>query len=192
MRRARSTLSPPVDVRDAAVAGVAGAVAYVAEMELDLALIDHNAHDLVFLGGPFVGRRHGWAKPVGLAVHAANGVNLGLAYAMLGERHLPGPPWWRGVVFANVENAVLYPLTVLTDRYHTAIRDGRLDRYWRWPAFVQSVLRHVAYGAVLGIAYDRLRRRRGHCSLTTRNRRCVTPGDSITPTGSNSNGAAVS
>jgi len=159
MRRVRTTRSPPVDVRAAASAGVAAATAYLAAMAVDLVLIDHNADDLVFLGGPFVGRRHAWAKPVGAMVHVANGINLGVAYAAVGERWLPGPPWWRGVVFANVENAVLYPLTVLTDRRHPAVRDGRLDPYWTRPAFLQSVLRHVAYGAVLGVAYDRMRRR---------------------------------
>ena len=172
MPRSRPISSPPFDGRAAAPAGVAAAVAYLVEMAIDLDLVGHNADDLVFLGEPFVGRRHGWAKPVGATVNMVNRVNLALAYAVLGERRLPGPPWWRGVLVANLENVVLYPLTLLTDRRHPAVRGCRLDRYGTRPAFAQSVLRHVAYGAVLGAVYDRLRRRddgsRGDGSLPGR------------------------
>ena len=148
---------PPLNLRAVAVAGTVAGVAYLAEMAVDLPLLDHNADDLVFLGAPFVGNNHALAKPVGTAVHAANAANLALAYALLAEPRLPGPPWWRGALFANIENALLYPLTKLTDRHHPAVRDGRLAPYWNRPAFLQSVLRHVAYGAVLGALYHRLR-----------------------------------
>jgi hypothetical protein len=57
-----------------------------------------------------------------------------------------------------VENVVLYPVTILED-IHPAIRLGQVDRYFNWPAFWQSVPRHIAFGAVLGILYDRLSRR---------------------------------
>jgi hypothetical protein len=71
------------------------------------------------------------------------------------EHRIPGPPWLKGILFANVENAILYPITVLEDR-HPAIRDGQVDRYFNWPAFWQSVPRHVAYGVVVGSLYDRI------------------------------------
>jgi hypothetical protein len=85
-----------------------------------------------------------------------NSVALALLYARL-EPRLRGQPWRRGVLFANVENLALYPITVFED-LHPAVRSGEIDRYANWPAFWQSVPRHIAYGAVLGILYDRLRR----------------------------------
>ncbi|MCC2627045.1 MAG: hypothetical protein K0S14_695 [Thermomicrobiales bacterium] len=72
------------------------------------------------------------------------------------ERRIPGPAWLKGVVFANVENAILYPVTRFED-IHPAIRTGQVDRYYNWPAFWQSVPRHIAFGAVLGMLYDRMR-----------------------------------
>ena len=98
-----------------------------------------------------------------VAVHAvvpgAGGVasagNLARFYAML-ERRIPGPPWLKGVIFANLENVILYPITRFEDM-HPAIRTGMVDRYFTWPASWQSVPRHIAFGAVLGALYDRLR-----------------------------------
>ena len=152
-------MSDSVDVLAAVLAGGTAAAAYLAEMEADLRLVDSNADDLIFLGRPFVGRRREWARPAGISVHLVNGVGLGLIYAHVAERRLSGPAWWRGVAYATIENTLLYPLSAFVDRVHPAVRDGQLDRYWAWPAFAQSVLRHIAFGAVLGVAYDRLRDR---------------------------------
>ena len=73
---------------------------------------------------------------------------------------MPGPAWLKGVIFANVENVILYPITLFED-IHPAIRTGQVDRYFTWPAFWQSVPRHIAYGAVLGVLYERLGREQG-------------------------------
>ncbi len=156
MVRDNAAHSPSVDLRAAALAGLAAGAAFVAVLEADLRVTGRNVDDLVFLGRPLVRDRR-WARRAGLAIHAANSVALAALYARLAHERLAGPPWWRGVLFANVENGFLYPLTVL-DRLHPAVRDGQLDRYWSWPAFVQSVPRHVAYGAVVGALYGRLRR----------------------------------
>jgi hypothetical protein len=66
------------------------------------------------------------------------------------ERRLPGPAWSKGIIFATVENVILYPITLFED-IHPAIRTGQVDRYFTWPAFWQSVPRHIAYDAVLGV-----------------------------------------
>src|SRR5829696_3418070 len=60
-----------------------------------------------------------------------------------------GCPGKKGVIFANVENVILYPITLFEDN-HPAIRMGQVGRYFNWPAFWQSVPRHIAFGAVLG------------------------------------------
>ena len=134
--------------------GLAAGLAFVAVLEADLRLTGRNVDDLIVLGRPLVKEPKN-ARTVGAAIHMFNAVALAGVYALV-EHRIPGPPWWRGVVFANVENAILYPLTILEDR-HPAIRDGQVDRYFNWPAFWQSVPRHLAYGAVLGSLYGWLK-----------------------------------
>ena len=135
------------------VSGLAAGAAFAAVLEADLRLTGRMVDDLIVLGRPFV-KDPSHARAAGLAVHAANSVALASLYALV-EKRIPGPPWFKGVLFANVENVLLYPVTVLEDK-HPAIRDGQVDRYFTWPAFWQSVPRHVAYGAVLGVLYAHL------------------------------------
>ena len=136
------------------IAGLAGGAAFIAVLEADLRLTRRNVDDLLILGRPFA-RDPARARRIGAIIHAANSVALAALYARL-ESHLPGPPWLKGALFANVENVILYPISLFED-LHPAIRDGQVDRYLTWPAFWQSVPRHIAYGAVLGTVYDRLR-----------------------------------
>ncbi len=146
-----------IDPKAVLASGLVAGAAFVAVLEADLRLTGRNVDDLIILGRPFVTEpRH--ARAVGGAIHAINSVGLAAVYALV-ESKLPGPPWWRGVLFANAENLALYPITKFED-HHPAVRDGQVDRYFNWPAFWQSVPRHVAYGAVVGVLYDRLRCRR--------------------------------
>lgn len=96
-----------IDPLAAAVAGLAGGAAFVAVLEADIRLTGNNVDDLIVLGRPFV-RGVGEARKIGLLFHVANSVLLAGLYAKL-EPHLPGPPWLKGVIFANVENLMLYP-----------------------------------------------------------------------------------
>lgn len=144
------------DALAAALAGLAAGCAFLVVLEADLRLTGRNVDDLIVLGRPLV-KDPASARRAGVAVHLANSVALAQLYR-LAEPHLPGAPWLQGVIFANVENLILYPMTYFED-LHPAVRDGQVDRYFTWPAFWQSVPRHIAYGAVLGAAYARLRRR---------------------------------
>jgi len=142
-----------IDPKAVAVSGIAAGAAFATVLEADLRYTGRNVDDLIVLGRPFVDNpKH--ARAVGVGIHTLNSLALAGLYAVL-ERRIPGPPWLKGVLFANVENLILYPVTVFED-VHPAIRDGQVDRYFNWPAFWQSVPRHIAYGAVLGILYDRL------------------------------------
>lgn len=147
-----------IDAPAATLAGLAAGAAFVAVMEADLRLTGRHVDDRIFLGRPLVPDRPEAAKGIGTLLHFLNAIGFAWLYALL-EARLPGPPWAKGVLFFNLENVVLYPLTAL-DRKHPAVRDGQIDRYFTWPAFLQSIPRHVAYGAVLGVLYDRRRRRR--------------------------------
>jgi hypothetical protein len=144
-----------LDPKAVAVSGLAAGATFAAVLEADLRLTGRNVDDLMILGRPFV-EDPTKARAVGGAIHVVNSVALAGLYAML-ERRIPGPAWLKGVVFANVENMILYPVTRFED-IHPAIRTGQVDRYYNWPAFWQSVPRHIAFGAVLGILYERMRR----------------------------------
>jgi hypothetical protein len=143
-----------LDLRAVTVSGLAAGAAFVAVLEADLRLTGRNVDDLMILGRPFV-PDPARARAVGGAIHALNSLTLACLYAIL-ERRIPGPAWLKGVIFANLENVILYPITRFED-IHPAIRTGQVDRYYNWPAFWQSVPRHIAFGAVLGVIYDWLR-----------------------------------
>ena len=138
-----------------AISGLVAGAAFVSVLEADRRLTGRNVDDLMVLGRPFA-EEPTRARVVGGAIHTVNSLALATLYALL-ERRLPGPAWLKGVIFANVENVILYPVTIFED-FHPAIRTGQVDRYFTWPAFWQSVPRHIAYGVVLGVLYDRLDR----------------------------------
>jgi hypothetical protein len=136
---------------------VLAAAVYAVEQELDLRAFRHNADDLILVGGLVASDRRR-ARQIGLLLHLVNGATLGAAYAAVVRHRLPGSPVARGMTFALAENVGLYPLALL-EEHHPAIRNGLLACYWNRPAFAQSILRHVVFGAVLGPLTDRLLRR---------------------------------
>jgi hypothetical protein len=139
-----------------AIAGLAAAAAFAGWMKADMRITGDRVDDFQLLGGIGPGSEHWQAK--GAAIHFINGAVLGAAYTTVEER-LTGPGWLRGVSFALIENTVLWPLILLLDRVHPAIRSGELPTYNRiWP-FIAENLRHIIYGAVLGYLFDRLKRR---------------------------------
>jgi hypothetical protein len=137
-----------IDPKTVVLAGLVAGAAYALVMEADLRLTGNNVDDFVILGRPFV-REPEHARPVGAVIHAFNAIALAALYARV-QSCLPGPPWLKGVLFANLENVLLYPITVFED-LHPAVQDGQVDRYLTWASFWQSVPRHIAYGAVLGV-----------------------------------------
>ena len=134
-------------------AGLAAGAAFYATMLIDLKLTGRNVDDRIFLAGPLTDSPEA-AKRLGTVIHVANSVAFACLYSAV-EPIIPGPPWFKGTLFFNLENVVLYPLTAVGDR-HPSIRNGDIEPYWTWPAFVQSIPRHVAYGATLGIVYAKL------------------------------------
>lgn len=144
-----------VDVPAAALAGLAAGAAFAVAIEAERRLGGRNLDDLILLGRPLASDP-AQARPIGLLLHAGASVALALVYATVDDR-FPGPPWWRGALFANLENTLLYPLTAFED-LHPAIRDGQLDHYHNLPAYVQTTPRHLLFGAIVGTLYGRLRR----------------------------------
>ncbi len=138
------------------MAGLLGSPAYSAEMWLDLRLVRYRFNDFTLLGRPFSSNPRVWL-PVGATVHLINGMLVGRLYAGV-ERLLPGPGWLRGVLFAQAENLLLWPLLLLVDRYHPGRQDGELAPGFTLPSYCVAVLRHFAFGFVLGWACGRGRR----------------------------------
>jgi len=137
-----------------AIAGVFGAGAYMLEQAIDLRLCHHHTDDRLLLGRLITGDNDD-AKTIGLAMHLMNGAVAGIAYTFLAEPLLPGPPLVKGLTFSLAETIALYPLAV-TERHHPAIRDGTLASYLTPVGFAQQVMRHIAFGAVLGPVAARL------------------------------------
>jgi hypothetical protein len=151
---------PSIEIRrivPGIVSGLAGGAAFAAVMKLDIALSGEPVDDFRLLAafGPLRGK---W-RIVGPAIHAANSASLGALFALTSDR-LRGPGWRRGLTFALIENTVLWPVIIVLDRVHPAIRSGDLPPYNRlWP-FIAENVRHAAFGIALGAVYERLERRR--------------------------------
>jgi hypothetical protein len=136
-----------------ALAGLAGGAAFAAVMRADQTLSGQPLDDFLLLSGigPYSER---W-RLKGALLHALNSAVLGKVYAAV-EPVLRGPGWARGLTFALAENTILWPLLLLVDRYHPAVRAGTLPRYNRpWP-FLAENLRHAAYGLTLGYVFPRI------------------------------------
>jgi hypothetical protein len=126
-----------------AAAGVVAAAAWTASEPVVRRLFRTPYSDVRLLGAP-LSRRH-W-RLAGTIVHLANGAAAGVLFDRLGLRG-----WKAGIVAAQLENALLWPGTVVVDRLHPDRRSGA------WPpllrnrrVFAQEVAVHALFGAVLG------------------------------------------
>lgn len=99
----------------------------------------------VRLLGAVVTRGPRW-RPVGLAMHLANGAVFGALFERAGGRGVG-----QGVLAAQIENLALWPGMALVDRIHPDRRSGV------WPplflngrVFAQEAATHTLFGAILG------------------------------------------
>ena len=120
----------------AAVAGAAAAGAWAA-VEPTIQRVTGGRHTQVRLIGGVVAPDGPWQE-VGLAIHLGNGAAFGVAFAWLG---LGGVS--QGILAAEAENTLLWPLCSVIDRIHPDVRSGV------WPPlagsraeFAQEVLGH--------------------------------------------------
>ena len=133
----------------AAVAGAVAAGAWAA-VEPAIQRLTGGRHTQVRLIGGVVAPDGPWQE-VGLGIHLANGAAFGVAFAWLG---LGGAS--QGVLAAEAENALLWPLVGVIDRIHPDVRSGGWPPLARSRAeFAQEVLGHAVFGAVLGALIPR-------------------------------------
>jgi hypothetical protein len=126
----------------AAAAGAAAAVVWGLQEPLDQRVFRCDYSDVALLGKAVDRRR--W-RVAGFAIHALNGAAFGLGWATLRRRRNVSP-----VAMAVAENAVLWPLCGLLDRYHPARGEPGIPPLLTNPrAFAQATWRHVLFGLLL-------------------------------------------
>jgi hypothetical protein len=110
---------------------------------VDRRLLRYDYSDVAVLG-KFVTRGSAW-RPIGLALHTANGAAFGLGYREAKRRR-----GWSAVRLATIEHLALFPLSAIVDRRHPARGSEGIPKLATPRAFVQATVRHAVFGAVLG------------------------------------------
>jgi hypothetical protein len=132
----------------AAIAGAAAATAWGLLEPIDRRLFRCDYSDIALLGKG-VTRGPLW-RPIGFAVHAANGALFGLAFAEA-RRLVPVPKRRLALGMALAEHVALYPLSYFVDRYHPARgEEGIPPLLTNARAFGQATIRHALFGVLLG------------------------------------------
>jgi hypothetical protein len=131
-----------------AVAGAVAATAWGVAEPLDQRLLRCDYSDVALLGKAFT-RSRAW-RPLGFALHAANGALFGLAFEEVRRR-----TGWRArplaLGMALAEHVALYPLAVLVDRFHPARGEPGVPVLATNPrAFAQATWRHAFFATLLG------------------------------------------
>ena len=130
-----------------AAAGALAATVWGLLEPLDQRLFRCDYSDIALLGKAVSRRR--W-RPVGFAMHAANGAIFGLAFHEL-RRRTQASPRRLAVGAALAEHVALYPLAFFVDRYHPARGQPGIPRLLTSTrAFGQATVRHALFGALLG------------------------------------------
>jgi hypothetical protein len=138
----------------ATLAGILATAAYSVAMEGDKLLVGNRFSDVRFIEGLLVGtRRSRRSLWLSWLLHFLNGVVLAQLYAAICKRFLPGPSWLKGTIFGELFIIGAWGLTPLADAYHPLILNGELPKLVTWRAFLQNLLRHLAFGLVLGLLY---------------------------------------
>ena len=131
-----------------AIAGAVAATAWGLLEPIDRRLFRSDYSDIALLGKA-VTRGPLW-RPIGFAMHAANGAVFGLAFAEA-RRRLPVPKRRLAIGMALAEHVALYPLSYFVDRHHPARgEDGVPPLLTNGRAFAQATARHALFGVVLG------------------------------------------
>jgi hypothetical protein len=135
-----------------ALAGAVAAGVWAAQQPLDRKVFGVPYDDTELLG-KWVTRGPLW-RPVGVALHLANGAAFGALYASAAPR-LPLPSWARGPAAAMAEHAGSWPLTAVVPALHPAAKD--FPPLFTSPrALGQATWRHLLFGVVLGELERRL------------------------------------
>ena len=129
-----------------ALAGAVAAGVWAAQQPLDVKVFGVQYDDTELLGKT-VTRGRFW-RPVGVAMHLANGAVFGAVYAAAAPR-VPLPSWARGPAAALAEHAATWPLTSVISTVHPAGKDFP-PLFANPRALAQATWRHLLFGVVMG------------------------------------------
>jgi len=129
-----------------ALAGAVAAGVWAAQQPLDIRVFGVRYDDTELLGKS-VTQGAAW-RPVGIAMHLANGAIFGALYSVAAPR-LPLPSWARGPAAAMAEHAATWPLTLGIGKGHPAGRDFP-PLFANPRAIGQATWRHLLFGVVMG------------------------------------------
>jgi hypothetical protein len=126
-----------------ALAGAAAATVWALLEPLDRRAFRYGYSDVAVLG-KLVTRGPAW-RPIGYALHAANGAIFGLVYHELKRRR-----GWSALDLALSEHVALYPFSALVDRHHPGRGTEGVPELIGLRPFGQATVRHAVFGALLG------------------------------------------
>jgi hypothetical protein len=135
-----------------ALAGAVAAGVWAAQQPLDKRVFGVEYDDTELLG-KLVTRGPAW-RPVGVAMHVANGAAFGAVYSALAPS-VQLPSWSRGPLAGLAGHASTWPLTALVASLHPAGEDFP-PLFANPRAFAQATWRHVLFGVVMGELERRL------------------------------------
>jgi hypothetical protein len=154
MNKISKMINPRWRPGQAALAGTLATAIYSIAMESDKYLIGNHFNDVRFIDGIIEGKRPStMGMLLSWVIHLLNGIALAEVYGAVAKRWLPGPDWLKGSLFGELFVAGVWCLTPIADAYHPLIKDGEMPKLATWKSFGQNMLRHLAFGLVLGLSY---------------------------------------
>jgi hypothetical protein len=124
-----------------AAAGAVAASVWAAQEPLDMRLFGVAYSDPELLAKPI-----GGSRAAGIPIHLANGAFFGAVYSLVAAR-IPGAGVLKGAAAGLAEHVATWP----TMRFLPSV-----NLWGNHRAFAQGVWRHLLFGAVLGVVYERL------------------------------------
>lgn len=135
-----------------ALAGATAAAVWWAQQRADMRVFGVPYDDAELLGTAVT--RGPASRPLGIALHLANGAAFGAVYANVAPV-MPLPAWAKGPAAGMAEHLGSWPAVTLVDRFHPA-RDRLPTLGGSRAAFAQATWRHLLFGTVLGEVERRL------------------------------------
>src|SRR4051794_41619547 len=124
-----------------AAAGAAAAAVWAAQEPIDMRVFGVAYSDPELLAKPI-----GGSRAAGIPIHLANGATFGALYALVAA-HIPGAAAVKGAAAGMAEHLATWPVV----RFLPGV-----NLWGNHRAFAQAVWRHLLFGAVLGVVYERL------------------------------------